>query len=143
MAIASNLGNLIYDIDRTYAESCDELAEFSYIPEVASFLKRRKSDLINFEKMTASFNRTMSVFEVKSRLEEILPRDRSKYFGGICLKGADYFKLTKKVRKAVNEEIAEIQRQAIEEEKEQYLNFDKNFCIPDELDQETMNEMYE
>ena len=30
-----------------------------------------------------------------------------------------------------------------EEEKEQYLNFDKNFCIPDELDQETMNEMYE
>lgn len=60
--------------------------------------------------------------------------------------GGEYFKVTKGVRKAVDEEIEELKKEAYENEIKEYeeqLRFDKDFCIPDELDSETMSDIYE
>lgn len=142
MAIANNLSNLIYDIERQYRESYNEVKDFEYLEEVDKFLSRRKNDLLTFKKLTSGYNSLASVPTVIADLKDTYP-NYSKYYGGICLKGADYFKVTKKVKKAIENEIKELQKEAFEAmEAEALLTFDENFCIPDELDSETMEEIY-
>lgn len=143
MAIASNLGNLLHNIEKQYYESYNELKDFKYIPVVESFLVRREKDLLTFKKITSGYSISSSVLSVKADLETRFPKN-SKYYGGICLKGADYFKITKKVRKAVEEEIDNLNEQAWEtSSKEDMLYFDKDYCIPDELDEKNTSIIYE
>lgn len=142
MALANNLGNLICDIESEYHRSYNEVKDFTYLEEVDKFLSRRKKDLLTFKKLTSGYLRSVSIATVVADLKDTYPR-YSKYYGGICLKGADYFKLTKKVKKAIDNEINELQKQAYEAlEQESLLTFDESFCIPDELDQDTMNKIY-
>lgn len=142
MAIANNLSDLIRNVERQYRESYNQVKEFVYLEEVNNFLSRRKNDLLTFKKLTSGYSGLASVASVVADLKETYP-NYSKYYGGICLKGADYFKVTKKVKKTIENEIKEWQKEVFETmETEALLTFDENFCIPDELDQETMNEFY-
>lgn len=143
MTLANNLENLICDIEREYCKSYNEIKDFDYIEEVECFLSRRKKDLLTFKKLTSGYDASTSIALVVSDLKKNYHK-YSKYYGGICLKGADYFKVTKKVKKAIENEIKELQQQVYEKmEQKNLLTFDESFCIPDELDSDTMNKIFD
>ena len=98
--------NLLYEIREQFSRTEEMLSQFDYIPEVCNFLKRREEDLKVFENIVSGYYQTVDVLSI---IPDIRERGySSKYYGGICLKGADYFKPSKKVIKLVNEEIEKI-----------------------------------
>ncbi len=132
-----NLGSLIHILEVQYRKTQEELEQYIYIPEVERFLKNRYVDLQEFKKLVRDYKCTDSVAYVQSQLKRKLPTNYSKFYGGICLKQEDYFKISKKIAKIIEYEDACLQEQLLKEEKEnlqETLNFDKNYCIPDELE---------
>lgn len=143
------LGNLLYEINTAYKESCDKLEGYTHISEVNSFLQRRKQDIEDFKRMVSGYNVTANILSVQSDLRQkgVLP----KFYGGICLKGGEYFKVTKSIEKLIkreelsDEEFEDILKQyyldKADDKEEKQLSFDKDFAIFDELTSEEEAEL--
>lgn len=139
------LGNLLYDIRDMYKKSESSLSEYRYIAEVESFLTRRFDDLKEFERLVGGYNLSDSVINVHLRLKE---RGVPVKFYGICMKGAGYFEIPKKIEKRIMEEQEELlamyyaEKQAEEKDLNTEGGFDKYYAIPDELTSEELEEKF-
>lgn len=134
------LGNLLYEINTAYKNSVEQLEEHRHIPEVDNFLNRRKKDIDDFKNLVSGYLITDNVLSVQADLRR--RGVEAKFYGGICLKGAEYFKVTKSIEKVISEqelsdeEICELQKEYYltkENEEERQMSFDKDFAIFDEL----------
>lgn len=134
------LEELLCQIKSKFKSVSGELEPYREIPEVESFLIRRSDDFKEFEKAVRSYPLTELTGVVLNSLRE---RGFSYKIYGICRIGPEYFVVTKKVRKAIKEYEEELLRQAREEEKKQEkLNFNSEYAIPDELTPEQLEEMF-
>lgn len=139
------LGNLLYDIRDMYKKSESSLSEYRYIAEVESFLTRRLNDLKEFERLVAGYNLSDSVITIHLRLKE---RGVPVKFYGICMKGAGYFEIPKKIEKRIMEEQEELLAMYYAEKNDEAMGlsdeggFDKDFAIPDELTPEELEEKF-
>lgn len=128
------LSKLLAEIRNEYDKSYQQLKMYEHIPEVNNFLKRRSADLKEFEVLVSKYPLSMDVFNVQQYLRQ--QGVSHKFYGGICMNGAQYFKVTKKVKKLVEE--AQI-LETLEENNNNYdkeFNYDSSFAIPDELNEE-------
>ena len=84
------LGNLLYEINTAYKKSVEQLEGYEHIPAVSDFLNRRKKDMDEFKKLVSGYLITDNILSVQADLRR--RGVEAKFYGGICLKGADYFK---------------------------------------------------
>lgn len=134
------LGDLLCDIKVKYDKAVAELKPYRSITEVESFLRRRGEDLKEFERIVDGYSLSTPIGVIINSLrEEGVPY---KIYG-ICTKGREYFVVTKKVQKAIKEFEDDLLRQAAEQEKQEKLNFDKDYAIPDDLTPEQIEEIFE
>lgn len=139
------LGNLLYNIRDMYKRSESSLSEYRHIAEVESFLTRRFDDLKEFERLVGGYNLSDSVITIHLRLKE---RGVPVKFYGICMKGAGYFEIPKKIEKRIMEEQEEIlamyyaEKNAEVRDSSDEGGFDKDYAIPDELTLEELEEKF-
>lgn len=132
------LERLLHDVRNKFKEVSLELKPYESIPEVESFLKLRGDKLEEFERAVRGYRLTELTGIVLNSLRQ---RGFDYTIYGICQRGADYFEITKKVKKSISEFEDEL-RQAAEQEKQEEFNFDKDYAIPDELTEEQLEEIF-
>lgn len=141
------LSSLLYDIDEMFQRSKEYLEPYMYIYEVRNFIERRELDLERFKNIVAGYSLAENILTIQQDIRLRFPNE-SKLFGGICLNGKEYFRVTKKVQKTIDDELESLQEQAYEEmmrvvdEENEHDIVDGSFAIPDELDEETFDELY-
>lgn len=134
------LGSLICEIRKEYSKNREILESYLHISAVRDFVERRGEDLEDFERLVKGYEVDEDILQIHEMLKK--RGVASKFYGGICLKGIDYFKIPNKIDKILE---TKIEREAFfwsDVSVDTQNNFDSDFAIPDELDAETFDEFY-
>lgn len=131
------LGQLLHELERSFNEMLNETEDYLHNPVIREFVSQKEADYREFRELVSEYNRQLEVPNIIERLKR--RNVESKFYGGICIRRAKYFDYNKEVRIELKNEMF---KEAFKEEKNEDIQFDADYAIPDELDKKTFDKLY-
>ncbi|MDD2628140.1 MAG: hypothetical protein PHR25_03910 [Clostridia bacterium] len=126
----STLGRLIYCIEAGN-RALQELTEEYEDEQIHLFSAKRQSDLEEFLKLVKNITKGTPVYEVSDYLRYD-KKAASKFYGGICKRGYQYFKPSKSIERLMSEEDNKNYYQQLEDKVEEEFQVSDDYKIFDE-----------
>ena len=129
------LGTLIAELEEALKKVIEDMREYIHIPAVHDFVCRKETDLTGFKRIIREYEFD-ECDEVPYVISELKDKPiNSKYLGMCDRKGEYMSELTEEVEK----QIAFYETSKNEKTE---LNFDKDYAVPDELEEKIFDELY-